>query len=49
MIRVFTEWFFGTDIENNIHALAIEIHKVVNDMLLDIMNEVLKIKKNSTL
>ena len=34
MIRVFTEWFFGTDIENNIHALAIEIYKVVNDMSL---------------
>ena len=49
MIRVFTEWYFRTDIKNNIHALAIEIYKVANDMSLDIMNEVFQIKKYSTL
>ena len=35
MIRVFTEWYFRTDIKNNIHALAIEMYKVANDMSLD--------------
>ena len=40
MIRVFTEWYFRTDIKNNINALAIEMYKVANDMSLDIMNEI---------
>ena len=29
---------------NNIHALAIEMYKVVNDMSPDIMNEVFKLR-----
>ena len=44
MIRVFTEWYFRTDIKNNIHALAIEMYKVANDMSPDIMNEVFKLR-----
>ena len=44
MIQVFTKWYFQTDIKNNIHALAIEMYKVANDMSLDIMNEVFKLR-----
>ena len=44
MIQVFTKWYFQTDIKNNIHALATEMYKVANDMSLDIMNEVFKLR-----
>ena len=44
MIRVFTEWYFQINIKNNIHALAIEMYKVANDMSPDIMNEVFKLR-----
>ena len=47
MIQVFTEWHFWidfqTDIKNNIHASAIEMYKVANDMSPDIINEVFKL------
>ena len=36
MIQVFTKWY--------LHALAIEMYKVANDMSLDIMNEVFKLR-----
>ena len=44
MIWVFTDWYFWTDFKNNIHALAIEMYKVANDMSLNIMNEILELK-----